>query len=52
MKMDQDHTVPLSDPALAVLDEMISGHADLIFRNPDGGEFSENAMLAVLDRLG
>jgi integrase len=25
---------------------------ELIFPNPDGGVFSENAMLAVLDRLG
>jgi integrase len=25
---------------------------ELIFPNPDGGLFSENAMLAVLDRLG
>jgi len=53
MKMDQDHVVPLSDPALAILDKMRDGIQDeLVFRNPDGGVFSENAMLAVLDRLG
>jgi integrase len=53
MKMDQDHHVPLSAPALAVLDEMRNGsQGELIFSNPDGGQFSENAMLAVLDRLG
>jgi integrase len=53
MKMNQDHVVPLSDPALAVLDKMRDGSQDeLIFPNPDGGVFSENAMLAVLDRLG
>jgi integrase len=53
MKMDQDHHVPLSDPALAILDEMRNGgQAELIFPNPDGGQFSENAMLALLDRLG
>jgi integrase len=53
MKMDQDHHVPLSDPALAVLDKMRNGsQGELIFPNPEGGMFSENAMLAVLDRLG
>jgi integrase len=53
MKMNQDHVVPLSDPALAVLDKMRDdSQSELIFPNPDGGMFSENAMLAVLDRLG
>jgi integrase len=53
MKMDQDHVVPLSDPALAILDKMRDGsQGELIFPNPDGGAFSENAMLAVLARLG
>ena len=53
MKMDQDHYVPLSDPALAVLDELRDGRqGELIFAGLDGRAFSENAMLAVLDRLG
>ena len=53
MKMHQDHVVPLSDPALAILDKMHDGtQGELIFPNPDEGVFSENAMLAVLDRLG
>src|SRR5216684_7480168 len=53
MKMHQDHVVPLSEPALAILDKMRDGSQDdLIFPNPDDGMFSENAMLAVLDRLG
>jgi integrase len=53
MKMDQDHFVPLSQPALGLLDELSKGQqSDLIFTNPDGQEFSENAMLAVLDRIG
>jgi hypothetical protein len=30
----------------------VTAQGELIFTNPDGGEFSENAMLAVLDRLG
>jgi integrase len=53
MKMHQDHVVPLSDPALAILDKMRDGtQEELIFPNPEDGVFSENAMLAVLDRLG
>jgi integrase len=53
MKMNQDHIVPLSEPALAILERMRNGApGELIFPNPDGGSFSENAMLAVLDRLG
>jgi integrase len=52
MKMNQDHVVPLSDPALAILEKMRDGSTgELIFPNPDGGTFSENAMLAVLNRL-
>jgi integrase len=54
MKMSQDHVVPLSDPALAILDrrDSCNRHHELIFSSPDGTMFSENAMLAVLDRLG
>jgi len=52
MKMHQDHVVPLSEPALAILDKMRDySEGELIFLNPDDGAFSENAMLAVLDRL-
>jgi integrase len=53
MKMKQDHVVPLPDPAMVILEKMRDGsQGGLIFPNPDGGSFSENAMLAVLDRLG
>jgi integrase len=54
IKMSQDHVVLLSDPALAILDRMDKSnrHHELIFSSPDGTMFSENAMLAVLDRLG
>lgn len=53
MKMHQDHVVPLSEPALAILDKMRdSSEGALIFPNLDDGPFSENAMLAVLNRLG
>jgi integrase len=53
MKMSQDHVVPLSDQALAILDRMDrSNQHELIFSSLDGAMFSENAMLAVLDRLG
>jgi integrase len=53
MKMSQDHVVPLSDPALAILDRMRDGgQGELIFPSPDGGTFSQNAMPSVLGRLG
>jgi integrase len=52
MKMHQDHVVPLSAPPLEVLDRMSGSQGDLIFPNPDGEVFSENAMLSVLNRLG
>ena len=51
--MHQDHVVPLSEPALAILDKMRDySEGELIFPTSDDGAFSENAMLAVLDRLG
>jgi integrase len=53
MKMDQDHHVPLVDQALKILDQMRDGRqTELIFTNPEGEQFSENAMLALLNRLG
>src|ERR1700733_1975747 len=53
MKMDEDHSVPLSEPALAILDEMREGsQGDLIFPSTGDEPFSDMAMLAVLDRLG
>jgi integrase len=53
MKMGEDHVVPLSDAALAILDRVSDGRqGDIIFQNPNGGAFSESAMLAVLARLG
>jgi integrase len=53
MKMDQDHHVPLSAPALATLEGLQDGsQGELMFRNESGLQFSENAMLAVLARLG
>jgi integrase len=49
MKMKQDHVVPLSDPAIAILERMRkSSQRELIFTNPEGGTFSENAMLCWL----
>jgi len=52
-KMDQDHHVPLSAPALAILDELQDGsQGESMFLNDSGQRFSENAMLAVLARLG
>jgi integrase len=52
MKMDEDHCVPLTTPALAILDRMCAGsQSDLIFPSIGDDEFSNMAMLAVLDRL-
>ena len=52
MKMGEDHSIPLSQPALAVLDEMRNGNqGELIFPNYNGGHFSDMAMLAVLKRM-
>jgi integrase len=52
MKMGESHSVPLSDAALAVLDEMRNGsQADLIFPNDSDEHFSDMAMLAVLKRM-
>lgn len=52
MKMGEDHSVPLSKFALAVLDEMRNGtQGELIFPNYEGGRFSDMAMLAVLNRM-
>jgi integrase len=53
MKMDEDHHVPLVEPALEILAEARDGaQGELLFPNEDGQPFSENAMPAVLDRLG
>jgi integrase len=52
MKMGENHSVPLSDAALAVLDEMRDGsQSDLIFPNDNDEHFSDMAMLAVLKRM-
>jgi integrase len=53
MKMDEDHNVPLTDPALAILDKMRDGsQSELIFPSVGDGPFSIMAMLAVPNRLG
>jgi integrase len=52
MKMREDHSVPLSEPALVILNEMRNGsQSDLVFPAADGGPFSDMAMLAVLKRM-
>ncbi|MDB5616590.1 integrase arm-type DNA-binding domain-containing protein [Tardiphaga sp.] len=53
MKMGEEHSVPLTAPALAILDEARDGtQGDLIFPSEGDQSFSDMAMLAVLDRLG
>src|SRR5436305_2460678 len=47
MKMGEDHSVPLSSAAIAVLEQMRDGsQSDLIFPNDSGEPFSDMAMLA------
>jgi integrase len=52
MKMGEDHSVPLCEPALAILDQMRDGsQTDLIFPSAGDEPFSDMAMLAVLKRM-
>jgi integrase len=51
MKMDRDHSIPLSEAALSLLDEMPKDN-ELIFPAPRGGQLSDMSMLAVLKRMG
>jgi integrase len=52
MKMNEDHSVPLTGPALSIFDRMRDGsQGDLIFPAAGDEPFSDMAMLAVLDRL-
>lgn len=52
MKMGEDHSVPLSAAAIAILEKMRDGNQnDLIFPNDGGEPFSDMAMLAVLKRM-
>lgn len=52
MKMGEDHCVPLSGPALKILDNMRDGiQSDLIFPSSGDEPFSNMAMLAVLKRM-
>jgi integrase len=55
-KNDEEHKVPLSDPAVAVLKSVkaLGLDSELVFPSPNGrGQpLSNNAMLALLDRMG
>jgi len=55
-KNDEEHKVPLSDPAVAVLKSVkaFGLDSDLVFPslNRKGRPLSNNAMLALLDRMG
>jgi integrase len=52
MKMGEDHSVPLSQPALKILEKMRDGRrSDLIFPSGGNESFSDMAMLAVLKRM-
>lgn len=52
MKMGEAHSVPLSEGAWAILEQMRDGsQSDFIFANAHGRPFSNMAMLTVLKRL-
>ena len=51
MKMGKEHRVPLSDAALALLQDM-PRDGDLVFANASGKALSENGMSALLKRQG
>jgi integrase len=52
MKMDKEHRVPLSAPALALIKQLpkIAGN-DLLFPAPRGGQLSDMTLTAVLRRM-
>lgn len=50
MKMETEHVVPLSDAALAVLEQMPKD-SELIFPAPRGGPLSDMSLLAVIKRM-
>jgi len=56
MKMDQDHLVPLSHQALAVLERVrpLTGAGDLVFPSPSKPKrpLTANALLMMLRRMG
>jgi integrase len=52
MKAEEEHRVPLSDAAMAVLQPLYEHRTgELIFPAPRGGQFSDMAMSAVLRRM-
>lgn len=49
----KEHTVPLSDPAQAIIKKMLKLDGAYVFPGPEEGKpLSENAMLALLERMG
>lgn len=53
MKAGNEHRIPLSAPALAVLAKLAQGKPeDVVFPAPRGGKLSDMALTAVLRRMG
>jgi integrase len=52
IKGELQHVVPLSDPAIAVLNRMKGGHKTWIFPGYRGRHLGDNAMLVLLDKMG
>jgi integrase len=52
IKGELQHVVPLSDPAIAVLQRMKGGHKTWIFPGYRGRHLGDNAMLVLLGKMG
>ena len=52
MKAEREHTVPLSDEAMSLLEQIsATATSGLVFPAPRGGEFSDMALTAVVRRM-
>ena len=53
MKASKEHRVPLSTSAITLIKKLAKApEGPLVFPGADGAELSENAMLALLERMG
>lgn len=52
MKSGREHRVPLAEPVIEILDDLPRLSSGLLFEGRPGKPLSENAMLAVLRRMG
>lgn len=52
IKCGKQHVVPLSAPAIAVLERLKGLHAEFVFSSHKNKHLGDNAMLVLLDRMG